>query len=92
MVFLTFYRPSILTHYYNFRPAAVLDKRTSRLLKFDGEVDREFNLTVVLLLVGIILLYVMRQSLVGTSGLREALIRARAMRPKVGSGAHKRAV
>jgi hypothetical protein len=71
-----------------------MDKRTARLLAFDEDAssDRDFNLTLLLLAVGMVLIYFLRDSLVGKSALQETMLRARAMRPKISSGSHKRSV
>jgi hypothetical protein len=71
-----------------------MDKRTARLLAFDEEdsSDRDFSLTLLLLAVGMVLIYFLRDSLVGKSALQETMLRARAMRPKTSSGSHKRSV
>jgi hypothetical protein len=71
-----------------------MDKRTARLLKFeDGDSsDRGFNLMLLLLGVWMVLIYFLRDSLVGKTALQETILRARAMRPKTSSGSHKRSV
>lgn len=69
-----------------------MDKRTARLLTFENEPNREFNLTVFLVVLGVVLLYVLRDSLVGKSRFHEAVLRARTMRPKTAFGSSKRSV
>jgi hypothetical protein len=69
-----------------------MDKRTARLLTFENDSGSEFNLTIILVVVGAVLLYALRDSLVGKSKFHEALLRARAMRPKAAAGSSKRSV
>jgi hypothetical protein len=69
-----------------------MDKRSARLLTFENDSGREFNLTIILVVVGVTLLYALRDSLFGKSRIHEALLRARAMRPKSAAGSSKRSV
>jgi len=70
-----------------------MDKKTARLLKFtDPSLDNDFNLTLILLFVGLLLLYALKESLFSPTGLQQTMIRARTLAHKGISGAPKRSV
>jgi len=82
---------SILSLFYK-RPDPELDSKAARLLRFENETDSEFNLMMFLVLIGLVLLYAMRQSIFSANGLHQTMVRARTLAPRGAAGAHKRSV